>query len=406
MWLLALVIGAGAFVHSDAYADAPRRPAGDTSPTLAVVGDEAITLDMVEKRLEEIPEQYRGTYTTASGRRQLLDRIIEERIWLQQAESSGLAERAEIQDQLERQRRDLLVRTYVNERMAERPAVTDSQARVYYDEHLDDYRIPATVTLQHILLDDEKRAHKILRWAQKGSDWGKLVRKYSRDSLTHPTEGSLGTVTRDGVFATIGAQPALAESAMALGAPNIGGPYQTNRGWHVIRVGGVQAEGMRSFEEVRSLILRQLTTESSQEQYQVVLATARAGLAVDLDSVEIERWASRKKSAREMFQEAQALGPAADRLAAYRAIVATYPDSAVSVQSQFMIGFINSEELKNYDEAEKAFRELLERYGNSELAESARWMLENMRTKDAPDFVDTPGDPPAGGNSQEGSGSP
>jgi outer membrane protein assembly factor BamD (BamD/ComL family) len=108
-----------------------------------------------------------------------------------------------------------------------------------------------------------------------------------------------------------------------------------------------------------------------------------------------------------MFQDAQGLGPATDRLAAYHDLVATYPDSSVSVQAQFMIGFINSEELKSYDEAEKALRELLARYPDSELAESARWMLENMRTKDAPDFVDTPDDSTAAGSgSSEGSGSP
>ncbi len=156
-----------------------------------------------------------------------------------------------------------------------------------------------------------------------------------------------------------------------------------------------------------SAILSSRTTESTQTQYQAVLADARANLDVDLDSVQIELWATQKKSAREMFQDAQGLGPATDRLAAYTELVSTYPDSSVSVQAQFMIGFIYSEELKNHDEAEKALRELLERYPDSELAESARWMLENMRTKDAPDFVDTPADSSsAGSGSSEGSGSP
>lgn len=403
---LTLVLAVGTMVPVGAATKRPKPPAGDTSAVLAIVGSEVITRDVVQKRFEEIPEQYRSTYSSPAGRRQLLDRIIEERIWLQQARNSGLEERADIVDQLERQRRDLLVRTYVNERMAERPAVSDSQAQAYYDAHLDDYRIPATVTLQHILLDNERQAKKVLRWAERGSDWGNLVRKYSLDTLTHSTDGSLGTVTRDGVFATIGAQPALAESAMALGAPNIGGPYETDRGWHVIRVGGVRAEGMRPFDEVKNLIMRQLTTEHSQQQYQSVLAEARAALAVELDSAQIEQWASRKKAAREMFQDAQGLGPAADRLAAYREVVAAYPDSAVSIQAQFMIGFINSEELNNYDEAEKAFRELLERYPDSELAESARWMLENMRTKDAPDFMDMPASGSSNEGADEGSGSP
>ena len=54
-----------------------------------------------------------------------------------------------------------------------------------------------------------------------------------------------------------------------------------------------------------------------------------------------------------------------------------------------MIGFVYSEELKNFEEAEAAFRELLRRYPKSELAESARWMLDHMRSDDAPALAES-----------------
>ncbi len=87
-----------------------------------------------------------------------------------------------------------------------------------------------------------------------------------------------------------------------------------------------------------------------------------------------------------MFKAAQEIGPPAARIAAYRQVVADYPESDVSPQAQFMIGFIYSEELKNYDEAEKAFRELLRRYPRSELTGSAQWMVDHMRSGEAPPF--------------------
>ena len=52
-----------------------------------------------------------------------------------------------------------------------------------------------------------------------------------------------------------------------------------------------------------------------------------------------------------------------------------------------MVGFIHSEELKDYDAAERVFRELLQKYPNSELATSAQWMVEHMRTDEVPDFL-------------------
>ncbi|MGH7731967.1 MAG: tetratricopeptide repeat protein, partial [Candidatus Eiseniibacteriota bacterium] len=69
-----------------------------------------------------------------------------------------------------------------------------------------------------------------------------------------------------------------------------------------------------------------------------------------------------------------------------------YPESEVSPQAQFMVGFIYSEELRDFDEAEKAFHELLQRYPKSELADSARWMIEHMRTDDAPALMNVESD--------------
>jgi tetratricopeptide (TPR) repeat protein len=97
-----------------------------------------------------------------------------------------------------------------------------------------------------------------------------------------------------------------------------------------------------------------------------------------------------------MFRQAQELQGASERIAAYRQLLAAYPDSEVSAQAQFMVGFIYSEELKNYDEAEKAFRLVLSRYGKSELAASAQWMVDHMRTEEAPDFVTQGADSAAG----------
>jgi tetratricopeptide (TPR) repeat protein len=199
-------------------------------------------------------------------------------------------------------------------------------------------------------------------------------------------------VTKEGVFSSLGAQPAFAESAMALGEGKIGGPYKTDRGWHVIKVESVKPAGTRPFEQMRSMIARQLGSQRSQEFYKSQLEGARRGLGVTADSGAIESYISQKRSARDMFREAQDAGPAVKRIELYRKLLEEYPRSEVSPQAQFMVGFIYSEEIKDYDEAEKAFRELLERYPDSELAASARWMVEHMRSQEAPSFTQVEAD--------------
>jgi peptidyl-prolyl cis-trans isomerase C len=386
------VLAAVTVVLAVAASAAPaRRPARAAKPVpeslqvLVRVGGESITRGDVQRRLDELPEQFRANYTTPEGRRQLLDRMVEERVWLLASRKAGVPDRPQVRRQLEQQRRDLFIRTYLNEVMAGNPAPTDSAARAYYDAHQAEYRVPGTVTLRHVQLKTEADARRVLQLARNPrEDFGKLAARWSRDSLTRTSGGQLGTVTREGQFASIGRQPALAESAFALGEGRTGGPYRTDRGWHVVKVESVKEESTRAFDQVRSMILRQLSSTASSEYYQARLAEARAAVGVKADSTMIEGFVHEKKSARDLFKEAQEAGPAAARIERYRRLLSEYPDADVSPQAQFMIGFIQSEELKDYDAAEQAFRTLLERYPSSELAASAKWMIDHMRTEDVP----------------------
>jgi hypothetical protein len=110
------------------------------------------------------------------------------------------------------------------------------------------------------------------------------------------------------------------------------------------------------------------------------------------DSAAIRSFVSQRKTAREMFNEAQSAGAPAERITGYRKVLAEYPDSDVSPQAQFMIGFIQSEELKDYDAADASFKSLVSRYPKSELVPSAQWMIEHMRKEDAPQFMNLESD--------------
>ncbi|MBI1799622.1 MAG: peptidyl-prolyl cis-trans isomerase [Candidatus Eisenbacteria bacterium] len=360
----------------------------DTSRVLVRVGNEPITVSMVQTRIDELPEQYRAQYATPGGRQHVIDRMIEEKVWLTTALRNGVADRPRIQQQLEQQRRDLLIRTWINEQMATSPAPSDSEARVFYDSHPADYRSPATATLRHIQFKTDAEARRVLPFARDPKqDFGKLAERYSADTLTKKTGGTLGTVTPDGVFPTLGTQKALAESVFTLREGGVGGPWKSDRGWHLIKVDQKREASPRAFEQARPMIVRQLSGQRSQEFYRKMLEDARRKVGITPDSAAIRSFVSARRPAREMFKDAQdASGPQA-RIEGYRRVVEAWPQSDVAPQAQFMIGFIQSEELKNYDEADQAFRTLLQKYPQSELAASATWMIEHMRTEEAPAFI-------------------
>jgi tetratricopeptide (TPR) repeat protein len=374
---------------------APPAPAGaaaDTSEVLVRIGSQPITRADVQRRLDELPEGVRANFTTPEGRQQLLERMVEERVWMLTAEKAGVPDRPKVVQQLAQQRRDLIIRTYLTELMATNPAPGDSEIKAFYDAHVSEYRVPATVTVRHIQTRTRDRAVRVLGLARAKQDWNKLCMRYSTDTLSRGNGGNLGSVTHEGQFAILGRQPALAESAFALGAGKIGGPFKTTKGWHVLKIDDVVSEGVRPLDQMRGVIMRQVSSQRSQDFYQNQLEQARKSLGVAPDSAAIKRYVSQKKDAREMFKDAQEKGTPEDRIAAYRQLLVEYPASDVSPQAAFMIGFIYSEELKNYDMADKAFRSLLARYPTSELAASAQWMVDHMRTEEAPAFIQSAAD--------------
>jgi len=370
----------------------PAAAAKDTSEVLVRIGADTITRADVQKRFEDLPEGVRSNFTTPEGRQQLLDRMIEEHVWMLAAEKNGVPDRPKVLQQIAQQRRDLIIRTYLTEVMATNPAPADSELRAYYDAHVAEYRIPASVTVRQIQTKTRLAATQVLGLARAKQDWNKLCMRFSTDSLSRGSGGNLGSVTHEGLFAVLGRQPALAESAFALGKGKIGGPYHTERGWHVFKIDDVTPEGVRPFEQMRGALLRQMSSQRSQDFYRSKLDEARKALGVTADSTAIKHYVSQRKGAHEMFREAQEGATAEDRIAAYRRLLAAYPDSDVSAQAAFMVGFTYSEELKNFDQAEKEFRNVLTRYPTSELAASAQWMVGHMRTEEAPAFIQSAAD--------------
>jgi TolA-binding protein len=67
-------------------------------------------------------------------------------------------------------------------------------------------------------------------------------------------------------------------------------------------------------------------------------------------------------------------------LAEYRRVSYLYPQSQNEYKAQFMVGFIQSEHLKNDSAAVKTFTTMLAKYPKSDLSDDADWMIRNIRS--------------------------
>ena len=359
---------------------------------LARVGSTTITRGDFDDRLEQLPAQFKGQVSSPDQKRAFLDRMIEERVWLETSIQNGVEKRPEVQAQLENTRRDLLIRTYLSEAMAKAPAPSDSAIQAYYDGHLGEFMAEEQVKVRHIQVKDEKTAKQVQKELVKsGADFAALAKKYSVDAVTKDKGGDLGAVQKTGFFGSLGRQQALADTAFASPVGVVKGPIQTGLGWHFIEVTERIPAKARPLEEVTPLISRQMAQEGQQAFYQQSLAGAKAALHVSTDAAAVDSLVNAQKSAVDLFREAGEQPGPDDRIRAYRRVVELYPQDQYAPQALFMVGFVESEEKQDYDQADVAFRELIARYPNSELAASAQWMIDNMRSDKTPEF-ELPGD--------------
>lgn len=92
----------------------------------------------------------------------------------------------------------------------------------------------------------------------------------------------------------------------------------------------------------------------------------------------------KKPNEEQIFGEAKKLqeeGKYAESVAKYEQLVELHPKSKYAPQSQFLIGFIYANELKDLPKAEVAYKVFLEKYADkadSGMVASAEWELKNL----------------------------
>lgn len=173
------------------------------------------------------------------------------------------------------------------DRLAGGAPVGEAEAKAYYDENRDRlYTNKEQVRASHILIkaaqgippaEEEAaraRAEAALARARAGEDFASLARTLSEDGSAS-SGGDLGFFDRGRMV------PAFEEAAFALPEGGLSGVVRTDFGFHVIKVTGRRAAGVRPFAEVKDSIVRQLQFTRSQQALSEMVAAFRAAVEKD-----------------------------------------------------------------------------------------------------------------------------
>lgn len=147
---------------------------------------------------------------------------------------------------------------------------TTPDVRAYFAGHRAQFAVPAAVRLQEIVTKTKGQAVQAMRRLRKGDKFSAVARVLSADPQAREAGGDLGWV----LVASLPQELTGPIRQAAVGT--VLGPLQALGGWHIDRVLGRRAARERSFAEVRSALVHDLTVKARTSALSRWLARERA----------------------------------------------------------------------------------------------------------------------------------
>lgn len=237
--------------------------AQDAATVVATVNGTEITLGHLAALRAQLPAQYQQLPADVLFRG-LLDQVIQQTALSQSAEKL-ITRRDELT--LENDRRAYLAGLVLQD--AVKGAITDEAIQAAYDAKYKNAEPGMEYNASHILVKTEEEAKKLKDDLDKGADFAELARQHSTDGAA-AGGGSLGW------FGPGMMVKPFEDAVVALKAGEIGGPLQTQFGWHLIKLVETRAAQAPALDDVRE----ELAAELEQAAVEARIAAATEGATV------------------------------------------------------------------------------------------------------------------------------
>jgi len=225
-----------------------------------------MTVEQLSEQKRRMLEQYKSP----EARQRYLQAWLAQEILYRQALDEQLMEKPEVKQLFEELARGALSQHLMNQQLASKINITETDLQTFYSANKDDYVEPAGARISHILVDDERQANELLGRIKAGEDFAELAKEFSKDESTRENGGKIDTEVRKGSYVpVIGESEELNERIFAADAPGaLDGPIKTEKGWEIVRVEEKSAERQKSFDEVRQQVMSTLLSQKRQDVQQ------------------------------------------------------------------------------------------------------------------------------------------
>ena len=226
----------------------PAAAAANSGPVATVNGVQIPRqrLDLVVRR-----QTARGATDSEKLRAQVREALINNELLIQEANRSGIARKAEVQQQIDLTRQEVIANAMVGEYLRTHP-VTEAEIQKEYDRakaQTGDKEYKA----RHVLVATEEDAKSVLAELKKGGKFDDIAQKRSLDEGTRPRGGDLDwNVPSNFDKAFADAMVKLEKGRMTEV------PVRSRFGFHVIQLDDVRAVNFPPLAQVKSQIQQRL----------------------------------------------------------------------------------------------------------------------------------------------------
>jgi len=265
----------------------------DSSKVLAVVNGEKITESDLQAEIEGKPDNFKKMIENPEGKRMFVNRLVERKLLMQEAEKEGIADSPEVQKRLEAYKERLVMEQLRKKVSAAPKELTDQDLEAYYNQNKSQYSNPEMARLRKIVVADKAAADKVLReLKQPGARFEDMARRYSEDPTSKNRGGDIGFVTKDGPASRTGKglsialgnalPPEVSARVFALKKDEVSPAFNIEGKFVIFQMVEHRPAQDKTFEQVKEQIKRSMEFEGSQTQWKAYLEGLKKNAKIEL----------------------------------------------------------------------------------------------------------------------------
>ena len=240
----------------------------NTQEILATVAGEEITAEDLNAFIQSMPKEQQMYASNQQFRQQIIDQLVNARLFAKYAEELKMDETEEFQKILNNAKKEILASMAIGETV-KNAEVTEEELKEFYEANKQRFEKGGTVRAKHILVKEEAKCQEILEEIIAGKVFEEAAQQYS----TCPSGQKGGDL---GEFGKGQMVKEFEDAAFSAEIGQVVGPVATQFGFHLIKVEEKTEATVAAFDEVKEQIRRNLVAQKQNQAYSDKVAELRA----------------------------------------------------------------------------------------------------------------------------------